>query len=100
MRQKRAVSLAAEVEVLRGAVEAARTLVEMHRQGGLEGEDCAGLAVDTLTLIVCRLRDLGRVARGEASARVLVAPHNQVASGTKAEGYVLKTQDATASSPA
>ena len=45
---------------------------------GVEGEDTGVFVSAVLALAACRLRDLGRAARGTLDPEVLSAPHNTV----------------------
>ena len=60
----KAVSVSAELMVIERAVEGAALLIEVDRQGGVEGEDARPLVSAILSLTAVRLRDLGRAARG------------------------------------
>lgn len=85
----KAVSVSAELAVLQRAVEGAAALVELDRQGGLEGEDGRANVVAILALVSCRLRDLGRAARGSLDAKDFWAPHNSIIEGSDAEDLVI-----------
>lgn len=78
----RTVSVSNELTVLQRAVEGASLLVEVARQGGVEGEDSAPQIAAILALVSCRLRDLGRAARGTLDAERFWAPHNAVVEPT------------------
>ena len=78
-----AVSIAAEVDTIRGAVEGARVLLELHRQGGIGGEDAVGDAADILSLASVRLRDLSRTCRGTFAVKDLLAEHNMAIPGAE-----------------
>ncbi len=86
----RAVSVSNELATLQRAVEGASLLVEVARHGGVEGEDSAPQVAAILSLVSCRLRDLGRAARGTLDAGAFWAPHNAVVgSGTKDQEDVI-----------
>lgn len=72
----KAVSVSAELMVIQRAVEGAALLVEVDRQGGVEGEDSRPLVAAILSLAAVRLRDLGRAARGSLDVQTIWAPHN------------------------
>ena len=83
------VSVTHEVSTIQEAVEGAAALLEMHRQGGLEGEDLTVKAVAVLALASCRLRDLGRACRGSLKVEQFWAPHNAALDATEAEDVIL-----------
>jgi len=60
-----------------GAIEGATLLVEVDRQGGVECEDSRPLVAAILALASCRLRDLGRAARGSLEVEKFWAPHKE-----------------------
>jgi len=60
----KAVSVSSELITIQRAVEGAALLVEVGRQGGVEDEETGALASAVLAIAACRLRDLGRAARG------------------------------------
>ena len=72
----KAVSVSAELTVIQRAVEGAALLAEVGRQGGVEDEDNGALVSSILTLASCRLRDLGRAARGTLPVELFWAQHN------------------------
>ena len=72
----RAVSVSAELMVIQRAVEGAALMVEVDRQGGVEGEDARPLVTAILSLAAVRLRDLGRAARGSLDVETFWAQHN------------------------
>lgn len=72
----KAVSLSNEIITLQRAIEGAATLAELGRQGGLEDEDTEALISAILALVSCRMRDLGRAARGTLNVELFWAPHN------------------------
>ena len=81
--------MSSEVATIQQVVEGAAALLEMHRQGGLAGEDLTGSAVAVLALASCRLRDLGRACRGTVQAEQLWAPHNAAVEGGDDEDVIL-----------
>ncbi len=83
------VSVSAELTVIQRATEGAALLVEVGRQGGMEGEDTGALASAILALTACRLRDLGRAVRGTLPADLLVAAHNEAVEGADGEDLFL-----------
>ena len=85
----KSVSVSAELATLQRAVDGALALVELDRQGGLEGEDGRANVGAILALVSCRLRDLGRVAHGTLDVDVIFAPHNAAVDGADAEDLVL-----------
>lgn len=72
----RVVSVSSELITIQRAVDGAALLVEVGRQGGVEDEDCAALVSAVLALASCRLRDLGRAARGTLDLNSFWAPHS------------------------
>lgn len=77
----RAWSLACELATLANAVEAARVLADTVSgpadtilPPNVMGETLAG----ALALVAMRMRDLGRVVRGEPDPALLRAPHNAI----------------------
>ncbi len=84
-RLARAVSVSNELAVLQRAVEGASLLVEVARHGGVEGEESAPQVAAILALVSCRLRDLGRAARGTLDAERFWAPHNAVVEPTDSD---------------
>ena len=76
----RAWSLADELSALAHAVEAARRVANTANQPSDADNPVATTAMleGTLALVATRLRDLGRVVRGELDPRLLRAPHNAV----------------------
>jgi hypothetical protein len=85
----KAVSVSAELTTIQRAVEAAGMLVEVDRHGGVEGEDSRPLVAAILALAACRLRDLGRAARGRLPVELFMAPHNDAVDGGDDEDLVL-----------
>lgn len=85
----RAVSVSHELTTIQRAVEGAAVLIEIGRQGGLEGDDVGGFASAILALVACRIRDLGRACRGTLDTRVFSAPHNLPVEGHEAEDVIL-----------
>lgn len=83
------VSVSAELTTIQRAVEGAALLVEVSRQGGVEGEDTGALVSAILALAAVRLRDLGRAARGTLDAEVVWAPHNAAVEDAGDEDVVL-----------
>ncbi|HYD51670.1 MAG TPA: hypothetical protein VEA99_03540 [Gemmatimonadaceae bacterium] len=75
----KAVSVSSELITIQRAVEGAALLVEVGRQGGVEDEDTGALASAVLAIAACRLRDLGRAARGMLDVESFWAPHNAAA---------------------
>jgi hypothetical protein len=84
----KAVSVSAVLDTIQRAVEGAGLLVEVKRHGGVEGEDTEAFVSAVLALAACRLRDVGRAARGTLDPEVLSAPHNTIVD-TAAEDVVL-----------
>jgi hypothetical protein len=77
----RAWSLADELTILAHAVEATRRLANDASQNSDATRDLTAMAAalsGSLALLGVRLRDLGRVVRGELDPRLLRAPHNAV----------------------
>lgn len=77
----RAWSLADELSTLAHAVEATRRVADTATLPSDTAHDPVATAValaGTLALVTTRLRDLGRVVRGEIDPRLLWAPHNAV----------------------
>ena len=76
----RAWSLADELSALAHAVEAVRRVANTANQPSDADNPVATTAMleGTLALVATRLRDLGRVVRGELDPRLLRAPHNAV----------------------
>lgn len=85
----KAVSVSAELTTIQRAVEGAALLVEMGRQGGVEGEDTGALASAILALAACRLRDLGRAGRGTLRMEDFWAPHGAAVDGSDLEDLIL-----------
>ena len=83
------ISVSAELTVIQRAVEGAALLVEVGRQGGVEGEDTGALASAVLALTACRLRDLGRAVRGSLASELFVATHNEAVAGADCEDVFL-----------
>jgi len=90
VRRVKAVSLSYELVAIQRAVEGAAVLTDLGRHGGLEGEDTEALVSAILALAVCRLRDLGRTARGTLDVEVFRAPHNTAVEVTGEEDVVLR----------
>jgi hypothetical protein len=82
VRGVKTVSVSSELTTIQRAVEGAVLLVEVGRQGGVEDEDAGAFVSAILALAACRLRDLGRAARGTLDAEVLWAPHNAAVDDT------------------
>lgn len=95
MRRVKAVSVSTELDTIQRAVEGAALLVEVGRHGGVEGEDTGAFVSAILALATCRLRDLGRAARGTLDPEVLSAPHNVLAD-TASEDVVLHARSGAA----
>lgn len=89
MRRMKAVSVSAELTTIERAVEGAGLLVEIGRQGGIEGEDSGAFVAAVLALAAVRLRDLGRATRGTLGIEVLWAPHNAAVDGGEEEDLIL-----------
>lgn len=85
----KAVSVSAELAVIQRAVEGAALLVEVGRHGGVEGEDTGALVSAVLALAACRLRDLGRAARGTLDASILWSEHSAAIEGSDEEDLIL-----------
>ncbi len=85
----KAVSVSSELTTIQRAVEGAALLVEMGRQGGVEGEDTGALASAILALAACRLRDLGRAGRGTLRVEDFWAPHGAAVAGSDMEDLIL-----------
>lgn len=89
---KVAVSIAAEIETLRAALEAGRILSEQVRDGGLqepEDEPAAHRALAAILVLVdTRLELLGRALRQAGPIEGLVSRHNRAIPG--AEEVVLR----------
>lgn len=78
---RRAWSLALELATLAQAIEAARIVADATSQpaGSMrEPPATAEMLAGSLALTVARLRDIGRVVRGELDPRHMCAPHNAV----------------------
>lgn len=86
------VSIAAEVEQLRAALEGGRILVDQVSQGGLldpEDEPRAWRAVAALLVLIdVRLEALGGALRFSAPIELVAARHNRAVAG--AEELVLR----------
>ena len=80
-KRKKAWSLAYELYMLGDAVEAARLLTDAAAVCQLATEHDNRRAVEgasaVLTLVTLRMRDIGRVLRGEMKAEALRGPHNE-----------------------
>ena len=79
--KSRAVNLSYELTTLQDVIGLARIVTDALRAGNLDDDDeairsLAGLS-SVLSLVGCRMKDLGRVAAGFADPRVLLAPHNE-----------------------
>ena len=85
----KAVSVSAELTAIQRAVEGAALLVEVDRQGGVAGEDSKPLVAAILALASCRLRDLGRAARGSLDVEFFWAPHNAADADGDGEDLIL-----------
>jgi len=85
----KAVSVSAELTTIQRAVEGAALLIEVGRQGGVEGEDAGALASAVLALATCRLRDLGRAGRGTLRVEDFWAAHGAAVDGSDMEDMVL-----------
>lgn len=85
----KAVSVSAELLVIQRAVEAAALVVEVGRQGGVEGEDTGALASAVLALTACRLRDLGRTCRGTLAVEQFRSAHNASVDDSSEEDVIL-----------
>jgi hypothetical protein len=85
----KAVSVSAELTVIQRAIEGATLLVEVDRQGGVEGEDPRPLVAAILELASCRLRDLGRAARGSLDVENFWARHNAAVEDSDQEDLIL-----------
>lgn len=77
----RAVNLSYELATLQDALGLARIVGDALRAGTLDDNDeerraLSGLS-SLLSLVGCRMKDLGRVAAGFADPKVLLAPHNE-----------------------
>ena len=77
----RAWSLHSELYTIEHATRAAALLldtIENNSDDDAYARDVARSTEAVLTLVALRLRDLGRVLRGEIEAEALCAPHNAV----------------------
>jgi hypothetical protein len=77
----RAVNLSYELATLQDALGLARIVGDGLRSGSFDDDDEAIRALSglssLLSLVGCRMKDLGRVAAGFEDPRVLLAPHNE-----------------------
>ena len=85
----KAVSVSHELTTIQRAIEGAGLLVEVARQGGVEGEDTGALVSAILALAAVRLRDLGRAGRGRLPVELFWASHNDAESTDEAEDVIL-----------
>jgi hypothetical protein len=79
--KSRAVNLSYELTTLQDVIGLARIVTDALRAGNLDDDDeairsLAGLS-SVLSLVGCRMKDLGRVAAGIVDPLVLLAPHNE-----------------------
>lgn len=79
--KSRAVNLSYELATLQDAIGLARIVGDALRAGTLDDDEeaqraLAGLS-SVLSLVGCRMKDLGRVAAGFENPRMLLAPHNE-----------------------
>lgn len=77
----RAVNLAYELATLQDALGLARIVGDGLRSGSFDDDDderraLSGLS-SLLSLVGCRMKDLGRVAAGFEDPKTLLAPHNE-----------------------
>ena len=86
----RVVNLAYELELVRRALGAAEVLTATLGRGGLEDEPqerhaLAGIGA-VVTLVICRIGDLSKVANGLLDPAAILSEHNQVIPGVESPG--------------
>lgn len=85
----KAVSVSAELLVLQRAVQHVTDRLDVEKIDDPVSDDDQRQAAAVLNLVACRLRDLGRAARGRMPVELFWAPYNAAIEGSEEEDLVL-----------
>lgn len=85
----KAVSVSAELLLLQRAVQHVADLLDIEKIDHPVSEESQRQSAAVLNLVACRLRDLGRAARGRLPVELFVAPHNEAVDDSGAEDLIL-----------
>lgn len=84
-----AVSVSAELLVLQRAVQQVADILDVEKIDNPLSEDAQRQTAAVLNLVACRIRDLGRAARGRLPVELFIAPHNEAVAGAEGEDVIL-----------